>query len=493
MKETEIKVTANFREMKGEHKCKNCKNCTCGKNEINFPERMSEIGHEKFYEFMGWNKTDSKQTKVDKLLSSIEDNNLENDSIYTSVRDAFCVNTEEIKRIIKNRFANKITNLINNNCKKVMVLYHNLDIDGHFVKIISQLFKELDLVDFEFEFLSCIKSADERFNDIKEKINDIDLCLIGDLSFSEEISKEIDKLDTDKIVLLDHHAQATYLNEYDWALVYPHDIYNFNISSGSLLVYHFINEFSNRISFQIYMEALANCVAAYDTWFSNDLKTKKFGEMYFGHLGNDLNILFKYMKNDDFDLLMVTMFATNIIYNPDKKEKIHDPILFINKNYLSNEYKQIIKIDNRNIEKSCMMAYNSMTICEIYQGCKFAVVYISDGYSSQIGNFILEKQPEIDFVVIIMMGIFTVSFRSRTDEVDVGMLAKLNEGGGHPAASGMTLYNKNIRMLYDQSPRNIIVDIMSKLLDEKELIKRLKIKHIKSFEYDKEKNKFIIE
>ena len=455
-------------------------------------ERMSEIGHEKFYEFMGWNKSDSKQTKVDELISLIEDNNLENDSIYASVRDNFYANTKEIKRIIKNRFANKITNLINNNCKKVMVLYHELDIDGHFVKIISQLFKELGLVDFEFEFLSCIKSADERFNDIKEKINDIDLCLIGDLSFSEEISKEIDKLDTDKIVLLDHHVQATYLNEYDWAMVCPHDIYNFNISSGTLLVYEFLYQFSKHSSFEIYIEALANCVAAYDTWFLNDLKTKKFGELYFGYLGNDLDILFKHMKKNDFDLLMVTMFATNIIYNPDKEN--YDPILFINKNYLSNEYNnQIIKIENRNIEKSCMMAYNSMTICEIYQGCKFAVVYISDGYSSQIGNFILEKQPEIDFVVIIMMGIFTVSFRSRTDEVDVGMLAKLNGGGGHPAASGMTLYNKNIRMLYDQSSRNIIVDIMSKVLDEKELIKRLKIKHIKSFEYDKEKNKFIIE
>ena len=197
------------------------------------------------------------------------------------------------------------------------------------------------------------------------------------------------------------------------------------------------------------------------------------------------------MKKNDFDLLMTSMFSNNIIY-PDK-EKFYDPILFINENYLSNEYKQIVKIENRNIKKSCMMAYNSMSVCEIYQGCKFAVVYISDGYSSQIGNFILEKQSEIDFVVIVMMGIFTVSFRSRTDEVNVGMLAKLNEGGGHQAASGITLYEKNIRMLYDQSPKNIIVDIMSKILDKKELIQRLKIDHIKSFEYDNEKNKFIIE
>ena len=492
MKETKIKLSTTYGEMKGDHDCKNCENCTCGKNKINFPERLPEIGHEKFYEFMGWNKIDSRITEVDKLLSLIEEKNLENSPIYVLVRDYFYTNTkEEIKRIIKNRFANKIANLINNNCKKVMVLYHNLDIDGHFVKIISQLFKELDLVDFEFEFLSCIKSADERFNDIKEKINDIDLCLIGDLSFSEEISKEINKLDTDKIVLLDHHAQAIYLNEYDWAMVYPHDIYNFNISSGSLLIYHFISEFSNKNSFQIYIEALANCVAAYDTWFLNDLKTKRFGELYFGHLGNDLNILFKHINKNDFDLLMTSMFANNIIY-PDK-EKFYDPILFINRNYISNEYEQIIKIENRNIKKSCMMAYNSMSICEIFQGCKFAVVYISDGYASQIGSFILEKQPEIDFVVIVMMGIFTVSFRSRTDEVNVGMLAKLNEGGGHQAASGMTLYNKNIRMLYDQSPKNIIVDIMSKVLDERELIQRLKIKHIKSFEYDKEKNKFIIE
>ena len=52
MKETKIKLATTYGEMKGDHDCNNCENCTCGKNEINFPERLPEIGHEKFYEFI---------------------------------------------------------------------------------------------------------------------------------------------------------------------------------------------------------------------------------------------------------------------------------------------------------------------------------------------------------------------------------------------------------------------------------------------------------
>jgi nanoRNase/pAp phosphatase (c-di-AMP/oligoRNAs hydrolase) len=83
-----------------------------------------------------------------------------------------------------------------------------------------------------------------------------------------------------------------------------------------------------------------------------------------------------------------------------------------------------------------------MTLCG-----RSAMIVFADRFVSELGNTLCEKYPEYDLAVIIDPGACKVSYRTIKDDVDVGKIATLFSGGGHPKSAGHifnTLLRKDI-------------------------------------------------
>ena len=60
-----------------------------------------------------------------------------------------------------------------------------------------------------------------------------------------------------------------------------------------------------------------------------------------------------------------------------------------------------------------------------------------DMYSSELGNILSEKHPELDFIAIIKQN--NIGLRCVKDNVNLTKIAKHFGGGGHKKASGFPL------------------------------------------------------
>lgn len=446
---------------------------------------------------------DYKETDIDKLLAHLKTTNGNvSDRDRSEVLKRIIFFKAQLHEEIHDKFKLQIEKF--RKAKKILVVFHDNDIDGHFIKIISKFYNNIIHGNsLEINFFPCTTSADEAYEYIKDNIDYYDLVIVGDLSFTEEYCERINiELDVSKLIVLDHHKNAgDVLNKYNWALVFPHDIYNFNIICGTMMYSEFIlismipNILSgNYLTFISILDWISMNIAAYDTWFSNDLKTKQISNyMYFGKLGNELNILFKHMKKT-FDCNMLDNLC-NLFDNPKFESVANNEFRYIEleKAFLSNDEKLVTRIENNNIQKTCEKSYNSMFVINVINEFKFAVVYTNDGYVSQIGNYILEKQPEIDFVVMVMNGIFTLSLRSRTNTFDMSFLAKFMGGNGHPAAAGCPIVeNKNVEEFAYMSLYSLVNKILKNFIDIDSGKVYAELYHIKEFEWDDENKKFII-
>ena len=70
------------------------------------------------------------------------------------------------------------------------------------------------------------------------------------------------------------------------------------------------------------------------------------------------------------------------------------------------------------------------------QGYSAAVV-VAESYASEFGNYILEKHPRVELVVIV--GAKNIGLRTNREYIDVSEIAKVYGGGGHQKASGFPI------------------------------------------------------
>ena len=73
-------------------------------------------------------------------------------------------------------------------------------------------------------------------------------------------------------------------------------------------------------------------------------------------------------------------------------------------------------------------------------------VTINEQYRSLLGNYICNKNKDIDFVLIINFERFSCSLRCEKDGVDVSVIASefQHDGGGHTKSSGFILDSESI-------------------------------------------------
>ena len=246
---------------------------------------------------------------------------------------------------------------------------------------------------------------------------------ITDISVNEEVAELIDKTKDLKLVLLDHHPTAEWLNKYDWANVCVNNC--FEKTSGTELLFNFLVSSDGCVEDWNYFREIHDFVKQvkrYDTWLwkekYNDDTPKKLNDLFY-ILGYDK--FYSSLKENNFNVKFLIHDYSYLLENQQKK---------IDK-YIEKKDKEIIgcKIKNYNV------------------GVVFA-----NQYQSELGNRLSELNPQYD--LIAMIGENTFSYRAIKDNANCGEFAKLFGGGGHPKASGSEINeeqkNKIIDLLFDK-------------------------------------------
>lgn len=337
---------------------------------------------------------------------------------YTQHEQSFLENLMDLR----SRFENEERIPNNNEYKNIFVVYHYADIDGHNINVINGLLNKGDISNS----FGCNIRADEAYDIIKQKIEEGYFIIIADLNFTEKCAKKVnDELDTSKIILLDHHDSANYMNQYTWAFVRSHDEENLYLSSGTLLFTMFLfAAFGNNKDLKDHtiIIDLAMSTALYDTWFwaSNFDYTRELSEKWFGDYPEDLCMLFKSMNKDKY--------AQYVLDNINNREIC---------NVFNKEDKLQIKFMRTITRKTIDRYYHNMRIAEA-NGKKIAVVYGNDEVSA-VGNFILKTHKDISYFVMIDLNRNAISLRSRNDYNVKEIAIRNPKGGGHAQSAGFSI------------------------------------------------------
>jgi len=307
-----------------------------------------------------------------------------------------------------------LSNFLNQNTK-VAHFTHN-DMDGVGCGILAKLaFENVDV-----KYCGYDEINDSLMTFINENLYDqYDFVFITDISVNEEVAKAIDNKFPEKVKLLDHHATAQNLNSYTWALVrVKNEKYDYKESGTNLFFEHLLQ--NGFFKDKIYYDALSvfvEKIRRYDTW--------EWKEKYDDRTALKLNDLFWLIGIDDFVQSYVGKFSDNELFNLYDGEWLE---------MFDSWHMKVLEVDEKKKLSYINQKESEMFIRKILDwnvGIVFAEQYISE-----LGNTLSERHPEIDFVVIINAGKGKISYRTTKDNIDLGQVAKLFGGGGHPKASG---------------------------------------------------------
>lgn len=284
-----------------------------------------------------------------------------------------------------------------------LLMSHIADLDGISPVILLNL---LDIeFDYElFEIGEINKFIEDRIDtDYFDKYDEI---YITDLSVNKDIALKISHSKYN-FKLFDHHASASFLNEYSFAQVF--ESINGFMECGTTLFYKYLMEtFKSDILKKESVITYVEYVREEDTWQFTDLKDS----------ADSLNSLYSFYGNDEFIDIYTDKLKNNNSFYYDKYElKIISALKRQEQAYLESFKDKVIikKIDNYNI------------------GFVFAELY-----RSTLGHYIAEAyKDKIDFVAIINFNRH-ISFRASKD-IDVSKFALKFGGGGHPKACAMPL------------------------------------------------------
>lgn len=301
--------------------------------------------------------------------------------------------------------------------EKILLLTHN-DMDGSGSAVLLKLLYGNNV---EVKRLSN-GAMDKVIGEIclsEEEMSKYDYVFITDISCSPTTANKIEKSPfASKVVLLDHHSTANGLNEFSFAFVASCYEKTFNVkenygplkSSGTSLMLDFLLAEDIQIPNVDLCKYFAHCVAAYDTWdwvyVFDKLETYK-----------NLNSLYYIYGAEYFEDLMVTHLANGSNLFDDISLKLLAVEETKTKDYVDRKEKSMVVLSETIVGKKYSFAF-----------C------VAESYLADIFDRMYTNYPEVDFYVVdIGSGL---SFRSRTDEMNVAELAKNFGGGGHPQASG---------------------------------------------------------
>ena len=278
----------------------------------------------------------------------------------------------------------------------IKLITHN-DLDGVGCYIVAKI-----MLEEEVDVTYC------NYGDVNEEVlkaieneNVYSKIFITDISVTEEVANDLDKIG-EKVVLLDHHPTAMFLNKYSWAKVEEY----FDIEEktcATRLLYDYFNANGN-----VYLDTFVEKVRLFDTW----LWKEKYNDEDAKYL-NDLRYI---LGKEDFANSLISKIKS--------------------KSTLFNEFDlKLLAIKQREIDSYVEKKDKDLVVTEI-RGYKAGVV-IAESNQSELGNRLCEMHPELDLVAMVNQN--GISYRTVKDNVNVSEIAKYFGGGGHPKASGSSV------------------------------------------------------
>lgn len=304
---------------------------------------------------------------------------------------------------------------------RVKVITHN-DLDGVACGILGKLSfgDECEVVTVNYDAIT------QTVLETLKQINEYERIYITDISVSPETARVIDTANNpdNKILLFDHHQTAKHLVTYQWATI------EMPPESGASLFYKYLKQ-NNLLPDHESIKQFVELVRQYDTWEWAKVNNPAPVE---------LNSLYHIYGNKHFVDVMLKRFKEN----KDTFEFTETDRMLLEieetkiKNYVDAKAKTLIKTK--------WNGYNT--------GILFAETYIP-----QITEHVMKNNTDIDILMIVQPD-KVISLRTAREDINVGMLAKMYGGGGHPKAAGITVDS--------DFPRTIAENILS-ILQNKQI------------------------
>ena len=282
-------------------------------------------------------------------------------------------------------------------------LFTHTDLDGVSCEILGKIVFEEDINVVRCNYGDIDAKVKEFINSAEE----YDKLFITDISVNKEIADKLLSI-SDKVILLDHHKTALWLNEYPYALVQVEDE-SIGKMCGAYLFYEYLKKNHKEFDDTPALKLFIDYVRMYDTW--------EWKEKYDNIIPKRLNDLMYIDGPNEFIDKMVYRLGNNLfIFDDTDLMKLQIEQTYIN-SYIA--------------QKNETLMVNDDLFPEYTVGITFA-----DKYISELGNKLCELHPELDFVVLINMSTLTISYRTVKNDLDLSDIAKGFGGGGHPKASG---------------------------------------------------------
>ena len=282
-------------------------------------------------------------------------------------------------------------------------LFTHTDLDGVSCEILGRIAfgEDIDVVRCNY---GDIDAKVEEFINGAEKY---DKLFITDISVNKEIADKLLSV-SDKVILLDHHKTALWLNEYPYALVQVEDE-SIGKMCGAYLFYEYLKKNHKEFDDTPALKLFIDYVRMYDTW--------EWKEKYDNIIPKRLNDLMYIDGPNEFIDKMVYRLGNNLfIFDDTDLMKLQIEQTYIN-SYIAQKNETLMVND------------------DLFPGYTVGITF-ADKYISELGNKLCELHPELDFVVLINMSTLTISYRTVKDNLDLSDIAKGFGGGGHPKASG---------------------------------------------------------
>lgn len=288
-------------------------------------------------------------------------------------------------------------------------LFTHLDLDGIGCAILVQLTfgKNVDITYCNYDEVDVL---------VREYISKMDkghdTCFITDISIKDDLASEIEREYKNNFKLFDHHKTALDLNKYDWCVVETMNNKKGLQTCGTELFYEYLIEHKY---LKEDVKDFVKLVTNYDTW-----RWTEVGNM--GLISKKMNDLLYLYGRDEFVKWCLDKFKSRKSFLRFDKE---DELL------LQFNQKEIDKyIDSKEKEMiiSCDGEY------------KYGVVF-AEKYFSELGNELCTRNLNLDYVAMVNVGTYSISYRTIKENIDVGQVAKRYGGGGHQKAAGSDFHN----------------------------------------------------
>jgi len=252
------------------------------------------------------------------------------------------------------------------------------------------------------------EKSDEIVEDILFSLADDELLIVSDISISYDFAKKLDTVwgGNPPIQIIDHHKSAIPLDEFKWCEI---DVEN--TRAGGLMLYDYLLRcgLAGEDGRLHKYRKLVEYADDHDRWVKRYPESDTLATLH-----NTLEqkiFIERFLKNNRLDLTVQEQYLLDL---EDLKRE----------SYIRVKKKQTVIYSQQIGEDVVKVAY-----------------VLADDHQSALGQAIYED-PEMDVGVVIMIGGSTLSMRAHPDcPVDLSIVSKLNNGGGHKGSAGCSISN----------------------------------------------------